>query len=123
MSPPNRRETIILIVFFLLANVGNCVYAAFGMQPSGGFMLLYYAGAFWAIAAWIIADARRLSVPLPFDMGWLTFFAWPVVLPYHVFRTRGVKGFLTLAGFVGLFLSTYLVGVIVFYMILATRGA
>src|SRR5438128_9503866 len=99
MRVPNPRETIVLAVFFLLGNLGSCIYVAAGRPPSALFILLYSTGVFWAIAAWIIADARRLGVAVPFDIGWFAFFAWPLVLPYHVFKTRGLKGFVTLSGF------------------------
>lgn len=73
MTIPNPRETIVLAVFFLLGNLGGCVYLAAGRAPSSRFILIYTIGVFWAIAAWIIADARRLGVALPFAIGWFAF--------------------------------------------------
>lgn len=119
MTIPNPRETIVLAVFFLLGNLGGCVYLAAGRPPSSRFILLYTVGVFWAIAAWIIADARRLGVALPFDIGWFAFFAWPLVLPYHVFKTRGLKGFVTLGGLLAMFLATYLVGLVAYLIFVA----
>lgn len=107
---------------FLIANIINCLYAALGLAAPSAFVLLYYIAAFWAIAAWIIADARRLRVNVPFDIGWFVFLAWPVALPYHLFKTRGVRGFLTLAGLLGLFLATYVVGLAVFFVIVSLRS-
>lgn len=121
MRIPKPRESIILGAILLIANVGNCLYAAFGLTPSPAFLLLYYLGIFWAIAAWTIADARRLSVSLPFDMGWFLLLAWPVALPYHAFKTRGARGLVTLAGFLAMFVATYVLGVLVFYVVVAVR--
>ena len=119
MTIPNPRETVVLAVFFLLGNLGGCVYLAAGRTPSSRFILLYSVGVFWAIAAWIIADARRLGVALPFDIGWFAFFAWPLVLPYHVFKTRGLKGFVTLGALLAMFLATYLFGLVAYLIFVA----
>jgi len=123
MKISNPRETIVLASFLVLANIGNCLYAALQIPPSGGFVLWYYLGIFWAIAAWTIADARRLRVEVPFDLGWFVFLVWPVAVPYHLFKTRGAKGFVPIAVFVAVCLGSYLVGLVVFYVVVANRTA
>jgi hypothetical protein len=84
--------------------------------------VFYYAGFLWAVSAWLIADARRLGIDLPLDIGWFVYLACPLLLPYHVFKTRGVRGFIILAGFVGVFVATYLIGLVVFLFLVATRS-
>jgi hypothetical protein len=45
-----------------------------------------------------------------------------VALPYHLFKTRGWRGAVTLAGLIALFLATYAVGLLAF-IALRSRAA
>jgi hypothetical protein len=108
-------ETLTLAAFFLLANVGNALYAVRGLRPSSVFLFLCYVAIAYAVVAWVIADSRALGVPRPVDHGWLVFSSWPIALPYHLFATRGWRGIFVFAGLVGLFVLTYLVGLAVFF--------
>jgi hypothetical protein len=120
---PNPAATIIVALLFLVANVGNAVYFAFGLAPSLGFLLLYYVGFAWAMSNWVLADSRRTGVPSAIDQGCVTFAAWPIVVPYHLIRTRGWKSSLViLGGFAGLFLLTYLLSLIVYFAVVKMRG-
>ncbi len=118
---PNPQQTAMLAGIFLLADIANSIYAAFRLRPSGAFLVLYYVGVAWAFAAWVAArrskDVRQCWVGFRLDR----FVGWPVVVPYHVLRTRGIRGFVTLAGFIGLFVATYLLALIVFYGIVLFR--
>jgi hypothetical protein len=117
---PNPAATGLLGVFFLIANLGNALYAAHGLQPSGGFVLLFYVGFGFAAALWMHADSRRLAIREDIDQGWFVYLAWPVLLPYHLFKTRGKRGAVTLLGLVGLYVATYLASLLVF--LLARQG-
>jgi hypothetical protein len=46
--------------------------------------------------------------PLCYDYDALVFFAWPIVVPVYLFQTRGVRAFLTLRCFAGIWLLTML---------------
>lgn len=112
---PNPGATALLGAFFLLVNVGAALYAATGLQPSGGFAFLTYGAFGFAVAWWTHADSRRLGVREVVDQGWFVYAAWPIVLPYHLFKTRGARGGLTLLGLIGLYAVTYAVSILVYY--------
>ena len=112
---PNPGATTLLGAYFLIANVGAALYAAHGLQPSGGFIFLTYVGFGLGVAWWIHADSRRLGIRELIDQGWFVYVGWPVVLPYHLFKTRGSRGALTLLGLVGLYLLTYALSMLVYY--------
>jgi hypothetical protein len=42
----------------------------------------------------------------------LMFFFWPVVLPYHLLRSRGFEGLLLFIGFLGICVAPYVVQVV-----------
>jgi drug/metabolite transporter (DMT)-like permease len=114
-SVPNPWATAALGVFFLVANMIGMVYAVRRIEPSGSFLLLYYLGAALVVAHWIIADSRRLNVPSSVDQGWFLIAAWPICLPYHLFKTRHWRGVVTLAGLLGLYAVTYGISLAFFY--------
>ena len=120
---PNPVATALLGLFFLVANVGAALYTAHGLQPSGGFVFLSYVGFGLAVAWWIHADSRRLGRSELLDQGWFVYIAWPAILPYHLFKTRGGRGALALLGLVGLYLATYVLSMIVYYAALKTAGS
>jgi len=110
---PNSGATAALAVFLVLANVGSGLYAANRRHPSEAFLWICYLVVALLVAYWILADSRRLGVPGSVDEGLYLFAVWPLALPYHLFKTRRGRGFVTLAGFVALFIATYLLSVFV----------
>src|SRR5690349_9058336 len=56
------------------------------------------------ISIWIFHDARKRGRQLFYDYGMFVFFWWPVVAPVYLFQTRGVRAFVTLLCFVGIWL-------------------
>ena len=66
------------------------------------------------MAAWVGADARKRQRRLCYDYDSFVFFAWPVVVPIYLFRTRGAGAFLTLLCFAGIWLVVMLAAIVVF---------
>jgi hypothetical protein len=114
---PNPSATVLLGGFFLVFNAGSALYAAHGLLPSAGFVSSYYVLSGLLIANWLHADNRRLGLPEVMDQGWLVYMVWPFAFPYHLFKTRGRSGVVTLIGFVVLYLATYEISLLVFYLV------
>jgi hypothetical protein len=123
LSIPNLSATLAVGLFFLIANVAHGLYAARGRESSAAFALLSYVGAAWTMSYWIHSDYLRLGVREPLDLGWFVFLTWPLALPYHLIKTRGLRGLFILAGFTALFLGTYLVGALIFFLAKPNSGA
>jgi len=66
------------------------------------------------LASWVMADARKRSRQLCYDYDSFVYFAWPVVVPVYLFQTRGIRAFLTLLCFVGIWLIGALAAGVVF---------
>ena len=55
------------------------------------------AGRFWMLMLntawswWVHVDRRRLGQSYPFEFDALVFFAWPVVAPYYLVKTRRLR--------------------------------
>jgi hypothetical protein len=109
--------TIFLAVLFAIGNVGWAIAAAYWMPVPSAFLVLYAVGVQWALAWWVLADCRHRGIPTSIDHGWVVFFAWPVAFPYHLIKTRGARGCLVMAGFLGLFAGSYVLALTVFLLL------
>lgn len=113
---PNRAAAIELASIFLIGHIDLAVCATRDVSTSAALFPFYLFGMSWALADWVLADCRRLRLPTFIDHGWFVFYAWPFVVPYHLFRTRGfAKGMLALLGFLALWLAAWLVALVVFF--------
>ena len=111
------RPITFLATLFLIGNVGCAIALAFHVPVSPGFFFLYFIGVNAALGWWVVDDCRRRAMPTSIDHGWFAFFAWPVVLPYHLVATRGLRGCLVLVAMAGLFVAAYLIAAIVYLVL------
>ena len=56
------------------------------------------------IASWVIADARKRGRGLCYDYDSFVFFVYPIIVPFYLFQTRGIRAFFTLLCFAGIWL-------------------
>lgn len=82
---------IALTVLYALNALGSGLYGAYTSIDSDfafclGFSLL--------LAWWVYVDRRRRNYPAPFEFEAFVFFAWPVVVPYYLIKTRRLRGLL-----------------------------
>ncbi|HMJ90733.1 MAG TPA: hypothetical protein VK530_13010 [Candidatus Acidoferrum sp.] len=54
----------------------------------------------FGVAYWVMCDSRRRGMRRPFIFGYFLMNAWPLIAPWHLFRTRGWRAFITLGIFV-----------------------
>jgi hypothetical protein len=54
------------------------------------------------IALWVYLDRKGRHLNLPFEFEAFVFFAWPIVLPYYLVKSRGARGLLLAALFFAL---------------------
>jgi hypothetical protein len=97
--------TILLILFMFVTSIGQGAYAGLGIEPPGYFTLISHFGLLSLIGFWFIVDSRKHRVNWILDMGVCVYLAWPIVLPYYLFKTRGMKAFLTLFAFFAIYLT------------------
>ena len=87
-----------------------------GAEPSKRILMLVKAALALSVTAWVMADARKRRRDLCYDFDSMLYFAWPVMVPVYLFQTRGLRAFLTLLCFGGLWLVatvvTYVVAVV-----------
>jgi hypothetical protein len=119
--------SIIRWFFSLPASVFYCLttIAAYKTlhSPAGAFAFLDALAHLLlpgSIALWVLADARRRRLALPYDAGSFVYFAWPVLAPAYLFFTRGWRGFAIIGWFLLLDLGAAFLGAI-FVLIIHRR--
>jgi hypothetical protein len=63
---------------------------------------------------WVYADRSGRDFRLPFEFEYFVLFAWPVVVPYYLYRRSRWRGLLFGLGILGLYFVPYLASAIVY---------
>jgi len=67
--------------------------------------LLWSFGFRLILGAWVYFDRRARSFSVPFEFDAFVFWAWPLVVPYYLYRSRGRRGLLLGAGICCLYVA------------------
>lgn len=62
------------------------------------------------IAMWVMEDSKRFGISRHMGFGLLALLFWPLVLLYHLPKTRGLDGMVSYIGFCGLFTAPFFLG-------------
>jgi hypothetical protein len=99
----------------LFASLAAALYAAALAEPSPVVSLFLSFGPLLAVVLWLQKDAQRTGVGAVQDWGYFLLLAWPVVIPWYAFRTRGWSGWRLMAGLFGLIGASYITWIVVTY--------
>jgi hypothetical protein len=94
-----------LVTLTAIFAVGLSVLGVHGLGASGPTELLWTFAFRLMLAWWVRVDRRALDFSVPFEFDAFVFFAWPVVVPYYLYRSRGGRGLLFGAGIWGLYIT------------------
>jgi len=78
----------------------STLYQLRGLETHWLFDALSRIAIVWLIWLWLREDSRRLGITWMLDLGMFLFIAWVVLLPYHLFKTRGLKAFIPILAFI-----------------------
>lgn len=105
---------VLLGILVFVYHFGMGIYYTWGLEPSPTFEFLYFAAFLCGVVWWLKAEARRYPVKPLYCPGLLVGYGWIIIIPYHLFKTRGVKGLIPLLALVGSILAAYLLAVVVY---------
>ena len=74
-----------------------------GMVSAGADLISTWALAL-VVSIWVLRDADKRGRQLFYDYGMFVFFWWPIVAPVYLFQTRGVRAFITILCFIGIWI-------------------
>src|ERR687896_328477 len=87
-------SAICLLVYVFGVQFADTLYLANEMAPPPGFEILSPLGFLWLICWWLESDSRRVGTKWPMDLGMFLYVAWIFIVPYHLFKTRGLRAFI-----------------------------
>jgi hypothetical protein len=105
----------------LFCSVMTAAYAGLQMAPSALMAVLLTSSPAIVVILWLQKDARRTGVGAVQDLGYFLWLAWPFVIPWYAFRTRGRSGWKMTAGLFGLIMASYVTWFVVAYGLWALR--
>ena len=105
----------VAILAAIVCSAAAALYAAVQAEPSPIVSLTSSFGPLFAVMLWLQKDARRTGVGAVQDWGYFLSLAWPIVIPWYVFRTRGRSGWRLTAGLFGLIGASYITWLVVAY--------
>lgn len=108
-----------LCLFLLISQICNSIFFANGIEPSFEFQTIYNLGFFLILTYWYKNDCQNYQEPWLIDSGLFVYLFWFLLLPFHLFKTRGIKAIWTILIFLGIYLSAYLISLIFYYLYLA----
>ena len=92
------------------------VYGAAGTDPSPIVGLFLSFAPLFAVVLWLQGDAARTGVGAVHDFGYFLLLAWPFVIPWYAFKTRGRAGWWLFLGLFGLILAPTVTAALVGYL-------
>lgn len=104
------RLLVFLFILSAIYIIGLAMLATHGYPARPEASALLWSLVFPTILAiWARMDRRHQNLKLPFEFDAFVFFAWPLALPYYLYRTRGKKGLLMAAAIYGSYLAPIVV--------------
>jgi hypothetical protein len=112
---PFSKPLAFLLALTTIYTVGLSVLAAHAVLPTPE-----QSGVLWSIAFglnvtwWVYADRGARPFKWPFEFEYFLLFAWPVVVPYYLYRRLGRRGLLVGFGIWGLYFLPLVVAAVVY---------
>lgn len=117
VGPP----AILLYLFVVVTQFLTGVYVAIGIEPPSLFQILNRLGFLWIIGWWLWNDSKKRQIPWVYDTGFFLYLVWPFFLPYHLLKSRGAKGLLSIGAFILVYIVAAVAG-FALYILLAPSG-
>lgn len=107
---------VLLVVLMVVYHVGLIIYFVLGEEPLPTFEFLYMFGFLCGIVWFLKAEADRSAAARAYCPGVTIGMAWLFLLPYHLLKSRGVRGLIPLLALVGTWVVLEVLAAIVYLM-------
>jgi hypothetical protein len=110
-EPMQRDGEIPLKTVYITAAFCAAVAALYTLaeiEPSPVVILFVSFAPLMAVIIWLQLDARSARLSLIYDWGLFMWLAWPVLLPWYAFKTRGRRGWALVLKLVALVFAPWL---------------
>ena len=105
---------VLLVVMMIVYHVGIIIYFVLGEEPLPAFEFLYTSGFICGIVWFLKAEAGKSAAARAYCPGVTIGMGWIFLLPYHLLKSRGLRGFIPLSLIVGTYLALQALALIVY---------
>jgi hypothetical protein len=105
--------TVLLYAFVVITQIGRGVYIVFEGDAPASLTLVTALGFVWIVGWWMRRDSRQRGISWVYDMGMFLYILWPIIMPYYLLKSRGVRGLLIILGFAVAYIGGLLVGALI----------
>lgn len=113
----NKNSLIMLILLGLLVfvhSLGSVFYSLRGIDPHPTFEFLYDPAFVCGVVWWLRAEVKKSPVTRLYCEGLMASSGWAFIIPYHLLKTRGIRGLIPLFALLGTFVFAWIIGGVIF---------
>jgi len=109
------KPLIFLFVLTAIYTIGLSILAVHAVIPPPGQSRGLWPIVFGLILTWwVYTDRGTRKLSVPFDFEYFVLFAWPIVVPYYLYRRLGWRGLFFGLGVWGLYFVPFIVSAFVY---------
>jgi hypothetical protein len=124
VSEAPRDTTLrVAIATAVFGSMIAAVYTLAEIEPSPTVVTFWTLAPVLAVILWLQKDGQRTGVGAVQDWGLFAWLAWPVVIPWYAFKSRGRTGWRLLLGLIALIFSPYITALVVAWLAYGVRLA
>jgi hypothetical protein len=116
-----RKKSLIMLVLLgvgiFIYNLGLGIFNVRGLEPLPSFEFLYTAIFICGVVWWLRAEIQSSPVTRVYCAGMLVGAAWPIIIPYHLLKTRGIKGLLPLLALIGTYVLAKTLAIVMYLVV------
>jgi hypothetical protein len=110
---------VLLAILIFVYNFTAVSYSLYGLEPLATVEFLYYAAFPCGVVWWLRAEKRQPAVSGLYCEGMLASYAWAVIVPYQLLKTRGKKGLLPLLVLLASYFGSIILAEILYFAFVA----
>ena len=114
---------VLLAILIFIYNFISVFYALSGVEPLPTVEFLYIAAFPSGVAWWLRTDKHKSVAQQLYCQGLMAYTGAIFIVPYHLLKTRGVKGLLPLLALVFSYFGSQILGVIFYFLFVGDLSA
>ena len=92
---------VLLWILIFVYHVAYGFYQFHGWETLPTLNFLYRGALVCGVVWWLRSERRHSAVTSMYCQGLLVGIAYQIIIPYHLFKTRGLRGFIPLLALMG----------------------
>lgn len=114
---------ILLAILIFIYNFTAVFYFLCGMEPLPTVEVLYLAALPCGVVWWFRSDKGMSAVKQLYCDGVTAYYGFVFTIPYHLLKTRGVKGLLPLFALIASYFGSQVLAAGLYFVFVADLGA